>query len=199
MSAICLNKFTVVINKTVKSIGWMPVLDAQFRIGAPARTEGIPRLFRDKMDLQPRSIQGSLSEIALYKFYKKPMANSNPNRSTNTLPERAKMTTAVQEVIRRAKNTSRHLEEEVLRQVLWRYMEELKLGGYAKPWRKEVLQSGLIVYGRMWASEVKGGLKINRPEATTRSKRRAAALTGNKTWYKPRPKKIPCPRLRIPP
>ena len=99
------------------------------------------------------------------------MANQNPNRCNNALPEKAKVTGAVQEVIRRCKNTSRQLEEEELRRELYRYIGELKLGGYTKLWRCEVLEAGLLGYGRMWASEVKEGMPINRPEASRRVKK----------------------------
>ena len=90
----------------------MPVLDTQFWVGTPARTEGVPKFIQDRVGCQPRSITGELRMIALYVFYKKPMANKNPNRSNNALPEKSKITNTVQEVIRRCKNSSRHLEVE---------------------------------------------------------------------------------------
>ena len=71
---------------------------------------------------------------------------------------------------------------------MFRYMGELKLGGYTKPWRREVLQAGLLGYGRMWASEVREDRPLNRPEVSTRAKRRANRLVGNRNWFKPKPK-----------
>ena len=150
----------------------MPVLDTQFWVGPPARSEGVPTFIQDRERLEPRVIQGELKDIALYLFFKKPMANQNPNRSNNALPEKSKVTNSVQEVIRRAKNTSRHLEAEELRKVLWRYMGELKAGGYSKSWRQEVLEAGLVGYGRMWAKEIKEGHPINRDAMVNKVKRR---------------------------
>ena len=52
---------------------------------------------------------GELKNIVKYAFYKKSMSDKVPNRANNALPNQMKITTAVQEVIRRLKNTSRSL------------------------------------------------------------------------------------------
>ena len=52
------------------------------------------------------------------------------------------------------------------------------MGGYPLEWRRDVLISKLRGYKQIWALEVEGKGHINRPEHTSRTKRRAAKLTG---------------------
>ena len=70
-------------------------------------------------------------------------------------------------------------------------MGELRAGRYSKFWRRNVLQSGLLGFGRMWRIEVTESKRINRPEATTALKRRAANLVGQQTWFKGKMTKVP--------
>ena len=170
----------------------MPVLDTQMWMGYPEEEEQVPKpaivaaanLLRkeEKFKAKPRS--RTKKKLILYKFYRKPMACKVPNLASNALPEQQKVTNATQEVIRRLKTTSRDIRISEIEEILGTYMGELEAGGYSMKWRIEVLQAALTGYGRMWLNEVIRGKPINRPEASTRTKRRAAALTGNRHWYK---------------
>lgn len=71
--------------------------------------------------------------------------------------------------------------------ILQDYMTELAMGGYSFAWRADILKTVIVGYKRMWTAETKGEGFINRPDNTTKSKRRAAKLTGSSTWFqKPR-------------
>ena len=112
------------------------------------------------------------------------MANKCPILRRSGLPEGSKKNTAVQEVIRRLKNTSRELGIQDIEPILIEYMSELAMGGYTHTWRMDVLQAGIKGYSRMWASETDGKGWVNRPEHATATKRRAEKLTGASNWFK---------------
>ena len=85
----------------------MPVLDTQVWVEEDQRVEGIPEPILG--DSNPITQMGDLKNIVKYTFYKKSMADKVPNRANNALTNQMKITTAVQEVIRKLKNTSRFL------------------------------------------------------------------------------------------
>ena len=63
-------------------------------------------------------------------------------------------------------------------------MDELAAGGYNLEFRVKVLKAATIGYTRMWESEVNKTGHVNRPEATTKSKRRWARLCRKSTCFK---------------
>lgn len=81
-------------------------------------------------------------------------------------------------------NTSTRLQGDHIKEILKGYMGELRAKGYSTSWRREVLESGLTGFRRMWPKEIEEGVRLNRPEAKTRLKRRAAYLVGQSTWFK---------------
>ena len=143
------------------------------------------RKILSKIDLEspeminPRELKPVIQNL----FYKKPMASKTANKESNGLPEKTKISTVINEVLRRCKNTSRNLDDHYLENVLKDYMAELKEGGYPKSWRMEILQSALKGYARFWKLEVEGKGYVNRPVWVTKNKRRAARLEGNKNWF----------------
>ena len=76
------------------------------------------------------------------------------------------------------------MPKERIKKTLKEYIGKLKAGGYSTPWRKEVLESALRGYARMWDAERSQGKPINRPGIRTRLKRRSARLVGDQTWFK---------------
>ena len=107
----------------------MPVLDCQLWLGVQRREKGIPHGICQSA---PKVTQvGSLKVIILFEFYKKPMANKRPNLQRAALPESSKVSTAVNECIRRFKNTSRDLPDSNIEDILKEYMRELRHGGYS--------------------------------------------------------------------
>ena len=67
---------------------------------------------------------------------------------------------------------------------LSRLMYKMKVSGYSKHQRLEVLVSGLKGYKRMKKDEQEGRRLINRPEWVGNRARRIKKLVGKKTWYK---------------
>ena len=105
----------------------MPVLDCQMWIGEEARQKGIPQEFLK--GAQSITKVGYLKKILLFCFYKKPMANKCGNMQKSGLPESTKVSTATKECIRRLKNTSRELLDDIIKGILTEYMSELAQGG----------------------------------------------------------------------
>ena len=78
---------------------------------------------------------GTLHTVILHKYYKKLMANPVPNIRQSATPESQKVPTAVNELMRRIKTTSRDLPPTVIERISKEYIEELREGGYSLEWR----------------------------------------------------------------
>ena len=131
---------------------------------------------------------GDLKKIIMFSFFKKSMASRTNNLNRAGLPESTKISTAVNEIHRRLKNTSRELETHETETVLREYMTELRWGGYPQVWREEVLGSAIKGYIKLWKLEIEGKGHINRPQHTTQLKRRAQKLEGAMNWFREAPK-----------
>ena len=162
--------------------GRMPVLDTQIWVGREERETGIPK------EILPEHLNtaktGKLNNVILYSFYKKNMANRVPNRQESAAPDGQKFSTVSQEIIRRCKNTSRDLDPRELEETIKEYMDELIAGKFSREFRIKVLKSAMTGFLRMWELEVKGEGKINRPEKSSRQKRRWGKLCGKQQWFK---------------
>ena len=55
---------------------------------------------------------------------------------------------------------------------------------YSHQWRKDVLQSAVTGFVRIWELEVAGKGFVNRPNHVTATKRRASKLIGKSNWFK---------------
>ena len=128
--------------------GKRPVLYCKLWIGQEQRSKGIPATFNTNAPAFVR--KGHLKQVILFQFYKKPMANKCSNLARNGLPNGQQLNTSVQECIRRLKNTSRDLQENIVKEVLTEYMEELCHGGYFIHRTTEILKYALTGYSRMW-------------------------------------------------
>ena len=110
----CLN-FTwdsPVVNKS----STLPVLDTQLWVGEAEEEESIPEQCQKVVAVAPRKFRQV--KMIQFKFYKKPMANKVPNRATNALPEKQKVTGSTQEVIRRLKNPSTRIPPSHIKEIL---------------------------------------------------------------------------------
>ena len=112
------------------------------------------------------------------------MANKCGNLKQSGLPEQQKVNTAVQEVLRRLKYTSRELSTEDYEATLRDYIGELAMGEYSHQWRSEVLNSAVKGYAKIWELEATGIGYVNRPNHVTATKRRSNKLIGKSNWFK---------------
>ena len=156
-------------------------------IGRQNRSLGVPSSILEPGTTLPE-LTGHLSNIIMYKFYRKPMATRTPLHHRSAVPEKDKVQTAVNEIIRRFKNTSRSLEVTHIEEVISEYCNDLQRGGFSPKWTKTVLEAAAKGYARMVTAEMKDGSPINRPEKSGRKARRVKRLTGKSTWFKRKPK-----------
>ena len=87
--------------------GRMPLLDTKLWVDIQPRVKGIP----EEMDPQApkETCIGRLKKIIMFSFFRKPMASRTNNLNRAGLPESTKVSTAVDEIHRHLKNTSREL------------------------------------------------------------------------------------------
>ena len=79
------------------------------------------------------------------------------------LPEKMKMTTPSQEVIRIMKNINRECKIDERIKSLDKFITKLKLSGYGKKQREYILKAGVLGYYRKVEREERGKDCMNRP------------------------------------
>ena len=87
----------------LNSSAGMPVLDTTIWVGQEARETGIPRDMLENLEGAITTKPGTLKNVILHEFYKKPMSDKTPNLASNGAPESQKISTTTQEIIRRLK------------------------------------------------------------------------------------------------
>ena len=105
------------------------------------------------------------------------------------LPEKMKMTTLSQEVIRIMRNISRECKIDERIKSLDKFMTKLKLSGYGKKQREDILKAGVLGYYRKVEREEMGKGHMNRPREEGEEERELDKLLGASNWYKPTEKK----------
>ena len=123
----------------------MPVLDCQMWVGPCSREYGVP----DAILAEKPSQNGPLPNVILYEFYRKPMARITPLLERSALPDRVKVSTVAQEVIRRFKNTSRNLPPSQIDSIIETYISDLKRGGFSQKWVENAVSAGVGGYQKM--------------------------------------------------
>ena len=164
----------------------MPVLDTMVWIGRETRTWGVPDAMLEPDTVLPVK-QGTLKNIILYSFYRKPMAAKTPMNSRTAAPAKTLIQTATNEFLRRMRNTSRELPSTFIESIIQEYACDLRRGGFHQGWVRLCLESAVKGYGRKVREELRGGTLINRPEHVGRRGRLLKKLTGKSTWFCKKP------------
>ena len=162
----------------------VPCLDSQLWMGSPE--PGEKWYGGDRKDMETPGDQwgnGPGTNI-LYKFYSKPVSNPFTILRRSAMPEGVKVATAVQEVMRRWKNTSMALGKATWEGITVAYMDRLAAMGYGVPWRAKILEKALIGYGRILRKESQGITRRNRKGAETAMKRRFKKMVGSQEWFR---------------
>ena len=177
-------KFTFDCPEQQQGSKGMPVLDTEIWVDKEERETGTPAdMLQDRGLISMKT--GKLRRVILYKFYRKPMAAEVPNLETSAAPNSQKIATVSQEILRRMKNTSLDLPPSVIEDVLRRYMDELKEGGYSKKWREQVLEASVTGFERILKGEKEGTGSLHRSDKSTRKIRRWKNLCGKSQWFQP--------------
>ena len=98
----------------------------------------------------------------------------------------AKVTTMVQEVIRRLRNMSKQVPKEEINGELGRFSEKMKRSGYGEKTRKMVLVAGIKGFERMRNEDEAGIRKMYRKHEDGEQMRWARKLGGKSSWFKGR-------------
>ena len=105
----------------------------------------------------------------------------------SALPIKTKIQIMVQEVVRRLRNTHKKERKEEVEKVLSKFMGKLKVSGYSREHRWEILKSGRRRYQRMLETENEGGTSLNRPRWEGGNGRYWDKMRKKKNWYKTKP------------
>ena len=95
----------------------------------------------------------------------------------SAIPEKDKIQTATNEVLRRWRNTSKLQSRSTVEAATKEYADELRGMGYAKEWIENVIRSALLGFKKYCHGT------INRPGMATRTARRRKKLVGKSTWF----------------
>ena len=100
------------------------------------------------------------------------------------MPIRMKMTVLTQEVFRRLHNTKENIPEETKKNMMNRFMENLRLSGYTERQRLEILKGGYKTYDRLKEKELKGERPFYRPSTFKRNERKKSKEKKKNDWFK---------------
>ena len=157
----------------------IPVLDLQVW-----REEEYPEKNSFQSDLEGEAGEAGLKTKLMWEFYEKPMASKFVIMENSALPQRMKITTLSQEIIRRMRNTCRNISSKRRGEILSVYMRKLQRSGYSVAMREKVAIAGLRGYLRMVKVEEEGGRKVNRPRQDGEEERRYKRLAGKSSWFR---------------
>ena len=138
-------KFTGEVAKDGKSI---PVLDTQMWVGSTGEShqEWCKEWKEPSNHEELRGEKMTPRATVWYSFYKKPMSSRLGIINRSAVPEKTKVTTATDEILRRLKNTHTRLGREKVEEILVQYMDDLQGMGYPHQWRKNVLEAAVRGY-----------------------------------------------------
>ena len=100
----------------------------------------------------------------VWRFYQKPMNTPYVIMASTAIPQKVKVTTMVQEVIRRMRNMCKWVEKWEVEEELSKFCGKMKLSGYGEGFRREVLLSGIKGYERMVVNQREGRRKLYRKQ-----------------------------------
>ena len=130
--------------------------------------------------------QGYREEIH-HEFYQKACSSTLVIMKESAMPERSKIVTLSQEVVRRMRNTGRAEPVESRAEILSDLMLKMKDSGYNISSRVNVLKSGLRGYYSMVLTEAYGGRPVNRPASMGQEERDRRWINRKSTWHRRRP------------
>ena len=120
----------------------------------------------------------------VWRFYQKPMNTPYVIMASTAIPQKVKVTTMVQEVIRRMRNMCKWVEKWEVEEELSKFCGKMKLSGYGEGFRREVLLSGIKGYERMVVNQREGRRKLYWKQDEGKELRWARKISGKENWFK---------------
>ncbi len=96
---------------------------------------------------------GVRTDMIVYQYYRKPMANSLVLLEKSAMPMRMKRVCLIQEVIRILRNTKRELHKDLKTKYLSEFAWRMKESGYSAQFRQEVIECGVKGYEKQVEKE----------------------------------------------
>ena len=100
------------------------------------------------------------------------------------MPMKVKVTTMVQEVIRRLRNMSKWVRKEEVQEELSKFCVKMMMSGYKEGVRRDVLLSGIKGFERMKRNHEDGKRNLYRKQEEGKEVRWARKISGKESWYK---------------
>ena len=120
----------------------------------------------------------------VWRFYQKPMNSPYVIMAASAMPQKVKITTMVQEVIRRMRNMNKWVEKDEIDDELTLFCVKMKMSGYGESVRREVLLSGIKGFERMKRNHVEGKRNLYRKQEEGKELRWARKIHGKESWFK---------------
>ena len=163
----------------------VPCLDSQLWVGRPEEQEPWFACQEGANMVSPGTQWRSGEGLSImYKFYSKPVSNPLTILRRSAMAEGVKVATAVQECMRRWRNSSTGLGRTSMEMITLDYMDRLTAMGYTEEWRARILEKAAIGYARILAKVEKGESSRNRKGPETLMKRRFKRLVGSSEWFR---------------
>ena len=121
----------------------------------------------------------------LYRYYRKPMANTKLIMASSAMPYSMKKTCLIQEVVRILRNTSRKLDKCVKTAFLSEFCLRLKESGYPDKMRYEIVKRGVEVYEKQLERDENNICPLYRPKRYEDETRKNKKHRAQMSWYKP--------------
>ena len=154
----------------LNSNGLVPILDVNIR-----------------MEWQEEEVEGVGSvkmQQIVFRFYQKPMNSPYVIMANSAMPMKVKVTTMVQEVIRRLRNMSKWVKREGVQEEMTKFCVKMKMSGYKEGVRRDVLLSGIKGYERMKSNHEEGKRYMYRKQEEGKEVRWTRKISGKESRYK---------------
>ena len=159
-------------------------------------TEEVPENFEDNklpvldfkcwMEGEMHIMKGSTeikTKRILYTYFEKKMSSKYSILKTSALPEKTKVSSLSNDLVRRMKNVSELLDDKTRTEVVNDYSRRLLRSGYGKEQVKQIVVAGLSGYERIVSLAESGKTAIHRSAVATARSRQVKKLTGKSTWF----------------
>ena len=140
------------------------------------------------LDLEVGVVDNKLTQ-----FYRKKMANFFVLMERSAMPDRQKRVSLVQEVVRILRNTNQDLPMDLRNSFVSEFSLRLKMSGYSKKFRYEVISSAMACYEKLLKRALEGTCPLYRPKGYKEEERRRKKHIKKRSWYKPFSTILFCP------
>ena len=118
-----------------------------------------------------------------YSFYQKPMARKTVINKHSALSEKTKVSSLSQELIRRMKNTSESIQDDVRIEIVNDYSYQLLSSGYSHVQTRDIVEAGLKGYENILKKCKKGETRLHRSAEEGAGRRMKKKLLGKSIWF----------------